>query len=157
MSKNTLIGENGLIGTNGLTDESNNINLNTLLTSDELSTVSEYVQNNMQTLQANAIDYKFMRVSHEGLSVSDQPEQNTFSPVVQVKKSFIIFDKIFNIVIGNELLQNFIIRIFNTFLSKWIVLSEDGHVIIKGIATFNENINADKMIISKGGIVDGDV
>ena len=105
----------------------------------------------------NATSYKFMKVSREGLSVSDQPGQNTFAPVVQVKKSYIIFKQLFDIIIGNELLQHFIIRIMNTFLSKWFVLCDDGSVVIKGITTFNENINADRMIISKGGIVDGEV
>ena len=98
-----------------------------------------------------------MKVSREGLSVSDQPDQNTFAPVVQVKKSDIIFNQLIDIIIGNELLQHFIIRIMNTFLSKWFVLCDDGSIVIKGMTTFNENINADRMIISKGGIVDGEV
>jgi hypothetical protein len=125
---------------------------------DGLNGVSGYLQNNnIQSLQTNATNYKFMRVSRQGLSVSDQTEFDTFKPVVQVKRSSIIFDSLFNIIIGNELIQDFIIRIVNTFLSKWILLNENGSITFKGATLFNENINADKMIVSKGGFIDGDI
>ena len=45
----------------------------------------------------------------------------------------------------------------NTFLSKGFVLCDDGNIVTQGMTTFNEHINADKMIISQGGIADGEV
>ena len=100
---NGLIGESGLIGTNGLNNEFENITINNSLKNEGLSGVSGYIQNNNnQALQTNAASYKFMKVSREGLSVSDQPDQTTFAPVVQVKKSYIIFNQLFDIIIGNE-------------------------------------------------------
>ena len=129
--ENGLIGTNGLIGESGLTNGFKSITINNSLKNDGLSGVSGYIQNsNNQVLQTNTASYKFMKVSREGLSVSDQPDQNTFAPVVQVKKSYIIFNQLFDIIIGNELLQHFIIRIMNTFLSKWFVLCDDGSVVI---------------------------
>ena len=123
--------------------------------------------------------YKYLKVTTDSISVSDNSDSQSYAPAVSFRRSRITFSNLFQVFLGSESLEDFIGRVIIKFLSKWIEFDHDNNTLrfrtpvivdenltVNGDVSANSELNVssnlavlgtaefEKDVLVKGGLVE---
>ena len=70
-------------------------------------------------------EFKYLKLTSEGVSVSDDTKPESFTSVLNVSRTNLIFNNLFTIFLGEESLDHFIIRRIEEIVARYFEVAKD--------------------------------
>ena len=103
----------------------------------------------MESTEYPSDDFKYMRMTSEGLGVADDNKPQEFTTAIKLTRTKIIFNKIFRIFCGDQSIEDFINKGVSDFLSALFefdtttgTLKIKGHVMVEQDFTVDGKLSA---------------
>jgi len=98
----------------------------------------------MENTEYPSDDFKYMRMTSEGLGVADDNKQQEFTTAIKLTRTKIIFNKIFRIFFGDQSIEDFINKAVYDFLNDWFEFdTTTGTLKIKGHVMVEQDLNVE--------------